>query len=141
VVVDGQPTLDRGPGPRWVTSIDLESGAVADPQPLAPLDVSDHAGIACTGDDAGWEVDLAYTGTARVHVGPTWSGQLQSATARVRLSPTRSCIERVSGSVERDSLARDKLTHPSGAHLDPRTIDTAVLASRVRYGLRCSSMH
>jgi hypothetical protein len=139
LVVDGQSGLDRVTPPRWVVAVDLESGAVFDPEPLAPIDLSDVATAVCTGDDAGWLVDLPYTGAVRVRVGPTWSASLQSAAARVRISHAGACLERVTGSAARDPHAADALIRPAAARIDTRSVEASVSAASVRYGLRCSA--
>jgi hypothetical protein len=139
LVVDGQSGLDRVTPPRWVVAVDLESGTAFDPEPLAPVDLSDVAAAVCTGDDAGWLVDLPYTGAVRVRVGPTWSASLQSAAARVRISHAGACLERVTGSVARDPHAADALTRPAAARIDTRSFEASVSAASVRYGLRCSA--
>lgn len=138
LVVDGQPGLDRAVPPRWVVAVDLESGAVLDPEPLAPVDLSDVEKAVCTGDDAGWLVDLPYTSPVRVRVGATWSDSLQSAAVRVRLSRASACLERVTGSADRDPHAVDTLTRPAAARIDGRPVEASVAAGNVRYGLRCS---
>ena len=141
LVVEGQPGLDRAQPGRWVVSIDLESGGVSEPERLAPVDLSDDGRAICTGDDAGWLVDLPYSGPVTVHVGPDWAASLQGAAARLRLSPTSACLERVSGSVARDAhpVAHtvEVLTGTSTARLDARTFDASVYTSAIRYGLRC----
>jgi hypothetical protein len=138
LVVDGKPGLDRSAPPRWVVAIDLESGALSDPEPLAPVDLSDSATAVCTGDDAGWLVDLPYTGPVRVHVGSAWTVGLQYPAVRVRLSHASACLERVSGTTS-DAQAVDVLTRPGNAHTDARAVDASIFASRVRYGLRCAA--
>ncbi|HEY8040465.1 MAG TPA: hypothetical protein VIF15_11755, partial [Polyangiaceae bacterium] len=100
LVVDGQPDAERGTTMRWVVGVDLDSGAVGDPEPLAPVDLSGRTVTACAGDDAGWQVDLPYPGTIRVRSAPAWSAVLQSPVARLRLSRERACVERVLGSVD-----------------------------------------
>jgi hypothetical protein len=138
LVVDGQPDALRGTTMRWVASIDLESGAVGDPEPLAPTDFSDRDVSFCTGDDGGWVIDVPYPGAARIH-GPSGAeASLQSVLARVRLTRDRACVEHLLGA----SDAPPDTGAPAGwvprARLDTRTVDVTVLAGRARYALRCA---
>jgi hypothetical protein len=139
LIVEGQPGLDRGTPLRWVVAIDLESGAVSDPESLAPVDLADAATAVCSGDDAGWLVDLPYTGNIRLHVGPSWNVTLLSPAVRLRLSHSGACLERVTGSGARDSHAAEMLSKPAPSHMDARVLDASVYAATVRYGLRCSA--
>ena len=54
---------------RWVVPVDLETGTVGDPEPLAPVDLSDRAVTFCKGEDSGWQVDLPYLGPILMHAG------------------------------------------------------------------------
>lgn len=146
LVVDGQPTLDRTTPPRWVVAIDLESGASAEPERLASLDFAGRASPLCTGDDAGWTLDLPYPSAVRVRFADDASAgteapetvlQQGTATARVRLSHASACIERVSGNWPRDARAVDLGRPPSRVRTGARTMDVSILASTVRYGLTC----
>jgi hypothetical protein len=148
LVVDGQPDESNGPVRRWVTAIDVESNAVATPEPLAPIDLSDRTVSPCSGDDPGWEVDLPYPGTIRLHVGANWESELQSTLVRMRLSHDRACIERALGAVEAYSdVAPEALTLTRGATAAAaprgreagRTIDVSIVSARRRYGLRCTA--
>ncbi len=138
LIVDGQPGLDGGKAPRWVVAVDLESGAVSEPESLAPVDLSGTTSPLCTGDDAGWVVDLPYSGSVRIRVGPAWTLSLQSPAARLRLSHSGACIERLTGSGGRDAHAAEMLVKPAPAHMDSRLIEASVYASNTRYGLRCA---
>jgi hypothetical protein len=148
LVVDGQPDESNGPLRRWVTAIDVESNAVAIPEPLAPIDLSDRTVSPCSGDDPGWEVDLPYPGTIRVHVGANWESALQSTFVRMRLSHDRACVERALGAVEAYSDAAPEaltLTRGGAAAAAPRgreagrMIDVSIISARRRYGLRCTA--
>jgi hypothetical protein len=128
LVVDGQPDGERAATMRWVVSVDLESGAVGEPEPLAPADLSDRTVGACKGDDPGWQVDVPYLGAVTVHAGPTWQSALQSPLARMRLSRERACVERLVGG------PRAQVSVPR----DGRAIDVALFSARMRYSLRCA---
>jgi hypothetical protein len=139
LVVEGQPDVQRG-GLLWVSGVDLETGAVGDPQPLAPIDLSDRTVSVCAGDDAGWQIDLPYPGAVRLHAGAGWSSSLQGVMARMRLSPERACVERVLGSA--DAYASSAPETPSGAFRVAtngagRSVDVSLLSARTRFLLRC----
>jgi hypothetical protein len=143
LVVDGQPDGERAATMRWVVAVDLESGAVGEPEALAPADLSDRTVGVCKGDDPGWQVDVPYVGAVLVHAGPTWQAAVQSPLARVRLSRERACVERVVGSVEPYAAAvppaivggpRPRPPLPR----DARVIDVALFSARMRYSLRCA---
>ena len=145
VIVDGQSGLDGAKPARWVVAVDLESGAVSEPESLAPVDLSAATGPAtsavCTGDDAGWVVDLPYTGSVRIRVGPSWTVPLQSPAARLRLSHSGACLERLTGSGGHDSHTSSMLARPAPAHMDTRVdrvVDAGVTVASTRYGLRCT---
>ncbi len=164
LVVDGQGDGKRGSARplatvsmRWVAPIDLDSSALGDPQPLAPIDLADRAAALCggeTGEDDGWEMDVPYPGavTIRVGAGSTVSLRtlsLQSVMARMKVSGDRACVEGVLGSADANaSLPADALawtgaagrTDPRvAAHPGERTINASVLFGRARYALRCTA--
>jgi hypothetical protein len=136
LVVEGQPDSLGGATMRWVVGIDLESGAVSDPEPLAPVDFSDREVSLCTGDDGGWTLDVPYPGAVHLHGGAGGEVSLESVLARVRLTRDRACFERLLGSSggPPDALtARSADTRPY-----QRTIDVSVLSGRSRVPLRCA---
>jgi hypothetical protein len=138
-----------------VSSVDLETGAVGEPVPLAPVDLADRAVATCTGDDGGWQVDLPYPGRITLAASSKTQSVLQQPLARVRLSSQGVCVERLAGTLP--SLAND---HPwlrsrllaraaggatgAGAategKVEVRTIDVGVSSARMRYSLRCTRM-
>jgi hypothetical protein len=105
LVAEGQPkgaTPGQAPEPAswlWVASVDLETGAVTDPEPLAPVSLGDRPLALCSGDDTGWILDIPYPGSIEI-AGSAGAGSLQSIFATVHLSPGRACIERLLGSTE-----------------------------------------
>jgi hypothetical protein len=144
LVVDGQPDGERRDLMRWVVSVDLESGAVGEPEPLAPVDLSDRAVTTCKSEDSGWQVDLPYWGPVMLHAGPKWQAQLQAPLARMRLSRERACLERLVGTVEAHmaSVPEAPIRSPHGPPAlprDSRAIDVAVFAAQMRYAIRCSA--
>lgn len=144
LVVDGQPDESHATALRWVTAVDVESNTVATPELLAPADLSDRPVSFCTGDDPGWEIDLPYPGTVRLHLGARWESTVQAPLVRMRLSRERACVERALGSVDGYATAPPSAltsaTYPPGSHAreGARTIDMTVFSARARYGLRCA---
>lgn len=138
LVVDGQSGLDGAKAPRWVVAVNLESGAVSEPESLAPVDLVGTTSALCTGDDAGWVVDLPYSGPVHLRVGSAWTLRLQSPAVRLRLSHSGACLERLTGSGGGDPHAAEMLVKSAPAHMDTRLVDASVFASGTRYGLRCA---
>jgi hypothetical protein len=144
LVVDGQLDIQRGVAMRWVVPVDLESGKMGEPEPLAPSDLADRRLHSCTAEDTGWEVDLPYSGRV-VANWPIRSGSVvQAPIFRLRLGRESACIEQLMGSVESSApaappggvrrveagaLARGGAARPFGA---------ALMSARLRYPLRCS---
>jgi hypothetical protein len=143
VVVEGQPEADRPPPQLWVTSLDLETGIVGEPERLAPVDLSDRAVSICTGDDGGWVLDLPYPGSVRVAMG-VWTSPVQASLARVRLSRDRACVERLAGVVDAAAATPPPaLLRPAGAagsHFaaSVRALDVSILSAHARYPIRCT---
>jgi hypothetical protein len=144
LVVEGQADELRGVTPRWVAAIDVDSSAVATPEPIAPIELSDRTVSLCTGDDAGWELDVPYPGPVRLHVGARWESTLQAAVARMRLSRDRACVERVLGSIDAYGASAPEALTEASYNAVPRgreairTIAASVLSARTRHELRCS---
>ncbi len=162
LVVDGQGDGKRGGvqiaqtvAMRWVVALDLESGSVGDPQPLAPVDLADRPVTLCAGEDAGdddgWELEAPYPGAVVLRLGTRWTASLQSVVARMRVSTDRACVERVAGSVDAYASAPAGALVRSDPAMGPlrpggddlltakRTIVASVLSARSRYALRCSA--
>ena len=142
LVVDGPTEGAAGSMIRWVVSVDLESGSVGDPEPLAPADLADRALTLCSGEEPGWDVDLPLMGAVHVQIAPRWSSGVQSPLARVRLSREHACALRLLGTVDAyAATAPDALARPvfpaATRRGDVRAIDASVLSARTRYGLRC----
>jgi hypothetical protein len=140
LVVEGQPEVQHG-ALLWVAGVDLETGAVGDPQVLAPVDLSDRTVSICTGDDAGWQVELPYLGAVGLHIGTGWSSGLQGAMARMRLSSEHACVERILGSADAyassaaETLAGAPRAVGGGAAV--RSVEVSVLSAHARFPLRC----
>ena len=142
LVVDGSSDGTGAPVMRWVLSVDLESGAVGEPEPLAPADLSDRTVTVCAPEEPGWDVELPFAGTVLLQIPPRWASALQTPVARFRLTREKACALRVQGSVDAfAATVPDALIHaaPTSAarRADPRSVEVSVLSARTRYALRC----
>jgi hypothetical protein len=140
VIVAGQPDLTRDAS-LWVIRVDLESGALSDPEPLASLEMSPGGVRACEGDEPGWTLDWPYPASVDVHVGTEWSATLAGATARVRLSAAAACLEGIAGSADREAAhAPEALYRPhAAATLGSGTrVRVLVVSARAHFPLHCT---
>ncbi len=150
LVVDGQPTAERNMATRWVLPIDLETGQLGEPEPLGYADLGGRSLEACTDDVVGWVFDTPLSATTvriRLAQAPTANaGSMHSVYARVRLTPTRACIERIAGMYDSQSperaaqLARGAGQRPTTAPAPtkPGELIASAFAAQARYALRCS---
>ncbi len=100
LVVDGQPGAEHTLPLRWVLPIDLETSQHSDPEPLGLNDLEDRFELLpCNGDELGWVLDTPLAGSAHLHLSGLES-TLATPFARIRVSTSRACIERLSGTVE-----------------------------------------
>jgi hypothetical protein len=116
--------------------------------PLAPVDLSDRTITACSGDDAGWELDASLPGTADVRIGTTTT-RLQGVLARLRLSRATACVSGIFGSA--DALAarlegpapapRGAAAVPAAAHTlnatSNATLNATMIGEHGRVRLQC----
>jgi hypothetical protein len=143
LVVDGQPTAERTTATRWVLPIDLETGQLGEPEPLGYADLAGRTLEACTDDLVGWVFDTSLAGTTvRVHV-PAGAGSMHSVYARIRLTSSRACVERVAGMYDGQTPDRAaQLTRAGGARgpvvAKPGEVIAAAFAAQSRYALRCT---
>ena len=144
ILAEGQPTPQRSQSTRWVLPIDLETGALGDPEYLGWNDLAGKPLTACTDDAVGWVVEGAMPGSSSVRMTlPHGSGSLQSAQARLRLSTDHACIERIAGTYDGQSPERTaELTRPGGgrgmAPSRPGDVVVSAMSSLIRYPLRCT---
>jgi hypothetical protein len=139
LAVEGQPRAD-GPAFLWITSVDLETGSVGDPEPLAAADLSDTRVNLCTGDDAGWRLVMPYPGFVEMDVGAN-SSSLKSPLARLRVSRDGACLESIFGPWDDYATTEAKKRAPRGRVSGGggvRTIDVGVLSSGRRFPLLCA---
>ena len=143
LVVDGQPTAERNTPTRWVLPIDLETAQLGEPEPLGYADLAGRSLEACTDDVVGWSFDTSLPGTARIKL-PQGAGSMHSLYARVRLTTTRACIERIAGTYDGQTPERAAQLTRAGAHggsgspNKPGELIASAFAAQARYGLRCT---
>lgn len=151
LVVDGQPTAERNTATRWVLPIDLETSQLGEPEPLGYADLAGRTIEACTDDVVGWVFDSSLPATTvRIRLpngqaasGPT-AGSMHSVYARLRLTPTRACVERVAGLYDGQSPERAAQLTRAGARpgavatTKPGELIATPFAAQSRYALRCS---
>lgn len=145
LVVDGQPTAERSTSnTRWVLPIDLETAQLGEPEPLGYADLAGRTLEACTDDVVGWVFDTSLGGTTvRMHVNQT-SGSMHSIYARVRLTPSRACIERIAGMYDGQSPERAATLTRAGAKPSatagqkPGELIATAFSAQSRYALRCT---
>lgn len=139
LVVDGQPTPERSNPVRWVVPIDLETGALGEPESLGYDDLAGMPLEGCADDAVGWVLDVPLTATSvRLRVGASASS-LHSAQARLRLTGARACIERLAGMSDGQSAERAASFTRSGARSTgrPGEILTSVMSNANRHPIRC----
>lgn len=145
LVADGQPSSDRpNTSTRWVLPIDLESGALGEPELLGYVDLAGRTLEACSEEVVGWVIDSSLPSSSAVRMKlPNGSGVLSTSNARLRISSDRACIERLAGSYDGSAERTAQLARPgaaSRAMLPARPGDILMSASSAgtRYPLRCT---
>jgi hypothetical protein len=141
LIVDGQLDIERGVATRWVVPVDLESGRVGDPEPLAPVDLADRKVMTCTDEDAGWRLDLPYPGRVLAHLPSQKGSTVQAPLVRMRLGRENACIERLMGAVDAGAwMAGPTPMRGPGLRGGPTrmSFEAAVVSGRERYPLRCA---
>lgn len=144
LVVDGQPTAERSTAVRWALPIDLESGAVGEPEPLGYVDLAGRTLDACTDDIVGWVLDTSVPSTTvRMRV-PQGTGSINGVLARLRLTSARACIERLAGIYDGQSqeraaqLTRAGAAPRTGAALRPGEMLVSAMSAQTRFPLKCT---
>jgi hypothetical protein len=136
LVVDGQPLGDRPGSTRWVAAIDLDTGAVGNIDLLGALDLGDRSSVSlCTGDDAGWSMDVPVGFPISLASQGAPLGALHGAFGRMRLAPTRVCVERVAGAPGSGVDAIPTHTAPSAS--SPASITLTLGEAKERRVFRC----
>ncbi len=139
VVVEGQAAPERPSAAlRWLLPVDMESGAMGEPEPLGAVDFEDRETISlCSGDEAGWVIDLPWTHATVITAASPTKQTLERAIVRARISADRMCVERISAAVDGGSegLARELRGNPPRG--EALSIDVSVFAAHARFPLRC----
>jgi hypothetical protein len=143
-VAEGRPDASHPPS-SWLVSVDLETRAISDPSPLAPLSALRRGTEICGADDPGWALDEFYPGTVEIDVGDRWRSTLQATRARVRLSRDRACIDGISGSVDPFATAAPDVLAAAGSIARPvrqpdrpsSVLPVSIFSARTRFALRC----
>jgi hypothetical protein len=143
LVVEGQPAAERNASVRWVLPIDLESGALGEPESLGYVDLAGRTLEGCTDDVVGWVLDAPLSSpSVRIHIGAA-SGGLSGPEARFRLTSERACIERVAGTYDGQSAERAAQLARSGAvrtALRSGELLVTAMSAQTRYALRCTTV-
>lgn len=146
LVVDGQPSPDRAGAQRWVMPIDVDTGSPGEPEPLGAADLGDRGAIApCGEDDAGWVLDTPWNLGVRIQVAGKPAGSLTTTDARVRITASAVCVERLAGTIgalgtdQLASLVRAGPPRPPAAGAIPVVVVSASSRTvQMRYPLRCT---
>ena len=134
LVVDGQATAERTTLTRWVLPIDLESGQLGEPEPLGYSDLGGRTLEACSDDIVGWVFDTGLNATTLRMRLPSSSGSMHSLYARVRLTSTRTCVERVAGMFDGQTADRAAALARAGGRVAPTSASASTGASTARSG-------
>jgi hypothetical protein len=142
LVVDGEPTAERPVAVRWVLPIDLETGAVGEPESLGYIDLAGRLPEACADDVVGWIFDAPMPGsTIRLRLPQGSTGLLVSIQSRLRLTGERVCVERLAGTFD-GAGGVTQLSRPGAAsHLGTlRAGELVATAASMgsRFPLRCT---
>ncbi len=137
IVVDGQPSVERGVGQRFVLGIDADTGATSEIESLGETDFGGQASVVgCTGDEPGWLVDVPWSSSAHVQIGAQATRGLRAAHALLRVSRGQACVEAIAGSLDggADGLARSA---PMPARGEGKAIELSAYVNRSRYAMKC----
>lgn len=145
LVAEGQPGADRvGVNTRWVLPIDLETGALGEPELLGYVDLAGRTLESCSEEMVGWVFDASLASGSSVRMKlPSGGGILSTPNARLRVSTDRACIERLSGGYDGSPERTAQLTRPGAASRSmlparPGDILVSAMSSLARYPLRCT---
>ncbi|MBX3224679.1 MAG: hypothetical protein KF795_29455 [Labilithrix sp.] len=147
LVAEGQPTAERSTNVRWALPIDLETGTSGEPEPLGYVDLAGRTLEACTDDVVGWVLDTTMpSSSVRLRL-PQGGGALSAVLARLRLTSSRACVERVAGTYDGQSQERAAQLARAGAGasaargtpaLRPGELFATAMSAQTRFPLRCS---
>lgn len=145
LVAEGPSTsADRTTNMRWALPVDLESGALGEPESLGYVDLAGRTLEACTDDVVGWVLDTPMQSTSiRVKL-PSGAGSINAVYARLRLTSARTCMERIAGNYDGQSQERAQQLTRAGAvaktttSLRPGELFATVASNQSRFPLRCT---
>ena len=144
LVVEGQATNDGNKQLRWVLPIDLETGALGEPESVGYADLAGRTLDACTDDMVGWVFDASLPSTTiRMKLPNNQNGSMRQVYARTRLTSSRACMERVTGTFDQASEQTGMLTKAGAparpiSQPKPGEIIATPNAGTSRYALRCT---
>ena len=101
--------------------IDLETAQLGEPEPLGYSDLAGRTLEACTDDVVGWGFDTSIPGHGARSASARRRARCTPLYARVRLTTTRACIERIAGMYDGQSperaaqLTRDRRARGRGS--------------------------
>ena len=138
LVVDGQPPAERGIPLRWVMPVDVESGALGEPELLGLADMSDRAEVPpCVGDAVGWILDTPMAGAARLRFDER-EASLGNLYGRLRWTRAHVCMNRLSGTLDSSPSTTVDVSKAVRRRIEEPTISVSGLATgRGRYPFRC----
>ncbi len=136
-VVDSNGPGSRGKPERWAVPVEMESGVVGEPTSLGAPDYFDRPLGVCSGDEAGYVVDLPFSPNALRLRGPHSSLAFQSPLVRMRLSSTSACMEAAAGTLSIG--ADDKLVTSAKTTAARGPLRVTAFVSGMRYPLACTA--
>lgn len=144
-MVEGQPTAEHPSSVRWALPIDLESGALGEPEPLGYTDLAGRALDACADDVPGWVLDTSIPASSVRMRLPHGSGSINGVLARLRLTSTRACVERLAGTYDGQTPERTAQlvrlgtsSVRSSTPLHPGELFVTAVSAQTRFPLKCS---
>jgi hypothetical protein len=142
LVVEGPSMTERATNARWVLPIDLETGGLGEPEALGFVDLAGRTLDACTDDATGWVLDTSMPSSIKVKV-PAGTGSINGIQARLRLTSTRACVERIAGTYDGQSQERaTQLTRPGAPVRNPAfkpgELLVTAMSAQMRFPLKCT---
>jgi len=116
---------------------------MGDPEPVGYADLAGRTLDGCTDDVIGWVLDASLPmSSVRLRL-PQTTSNIHSVYARLRLTTTRACVERVSGQLDNQSPEHAAmLTRPGAsratAAAHPGDVMATAFAAQSRLPLRCA---
>ncbi|HEY1959511.1 MAG TPA: hypothetical protein VGH28_28060 [Polyangiaceae bacterium] len=135
-ITEGAARPSRWRSQAWALPIDVDSGALGDPERLGASDGSGKAVRVCGAQDGGWVVDGRWPGAAITVLGAS-GAQLNGYSgsgmfARYHVTPTAMCLEKLSLNGYADAPSAGKL-----GHVDEPVVSASLYIDRARQAFRC----